>query len=818
MKKNFTHLMIGLGIAGTAMAQTTVTGPSSSQSSYLEPLVPSATITSILTATDVIGGYTMCGIPDGLGAYDNNDGTFTLLMNHEFGAAAGGVRAHGSSGAFVSKWIINKSTLAVVSGADLIQNVNVWNGTGYTTYNATSPSTLAAFGRFCSADLPAVSAFYNSATGKGTKERIFMNGEETGNNGRALAHIATGPEAGYTYELPYLGKASWENYVACPFPSDKTIVIGMDDTTPGQVYVYVGTKTNSGDDITRAGLTGGKLYGVAVLGLINEVNGSVPAPGTMFNMIDLGAVHNMNGSTINTISNNMGVTNFLRPEDGAWDPSNPRDFYFVTTNSFNSPSRLWRMRFNDLQKPELGGTIEAVLDGTEGHRMLDNLGFDHFGHIMLVEDVGGNAHNGKVWQYDLATDALTLFAQHDVNRFISGGSNFLTQDEEASGIIDVQEILGPGMFLCVTQAHYGIPAPVVEGGQLMALYNPLTAASNPSISVLGNNVSIPNGNTSVTISNNTDFGAVNLNTSIIRPFTIRNAGPGVLSVKSLSIGGVNAGDFALVSSPLPATVAVNGAITVHIQFTPPLQGTRHGEILINNNDFQNGAYSYAIQGVGAAPEINLEGNSISIVNGNTLVSTADNTDFGSVVNNTPVSKTFDIRNTGTGTLTISQIAIQGNNSSMFSFVSLPALPLSLSANGSQAFTIEYLPVNPGTNTAIVTILSNDADESTYSFIIEGNSMSTVGIEAHSASHAAVNLYPNPTKDEAILRLNMEHSGPVSVTVVDIQGKVVLKNTGRSLTAGENEISIDTSSLKSGEYFVKVQGNNLSHTIKMVVIH
>ncbi|MEI9807468.1 MAG: hypothetical protein WDO16_06040 [Bacteroidota bacterium] len=37
---------------------------------------------SILSAGDAVGGYQMVGIPDGLGAFDNNDGTFTLLVNH----------------------------------------------------------------------------------------------------------------------------------------------------------------------------------------------------------------------------------------------------------------------------------------------------------------------------------------------------------------------------------------------------------------------------------------------------------------------------------------------------------------------------------------------------------------------------------------------------------------------------------------------------------------------------------------------------------------------------------------------------------------
>jgi hypothetical protein len=60
-------------------------------------------ITSVLSANDSINGYPMVGVPDGLGAFDNGDGTFTLLSNHELLTTEGRPRAHGSNGAFVSK-------------------------------------------------------------------------------------------------------------------------------------------------------------------------------------------------------------------------------------------------------------------------------------------------------------------------------------------------------------------------------------------------------------------------------------------------------------------------------------------------------------------------------------------------------------------------------------------------------------------------------------------------------------------------------------------------------------------------------------------
>jgi uncharacterized protein YjiK/2',3'-cyclic-nucleotide 2'-phosphodiesterase (5'-nucleotidase family) len=466
---------------------TGATGPSTTQTPYLQSQSIGGKYTSILSVNDAVGGYKMVGIPDGLGAYDNNNGTFTLLMNHELGNTAGIARAHGSAGAFVSKWVINKSDLAVQSGSDLIQTVNTWN----TTSNSFVTGTTA-FNRFCSADLPSVSALYNPATGLGTQERIFLTGEESGAEGRAFGHIATGATAGVTYELPYLGKFSWENVVASPATGNKTVVAGTDDnSTNGQVYFYVGTKTNTGTEIDKAGLNNGKLFGVNVTGLASESTSSIPAANTAFTLSDLGFVQNKTGATLNTESVTAGVTNFLRPEDGGFDPSNPNDFYFVTTNSITAPSRMWRMRFNDIANLETGGTITAVLDGTEGQKMLDNMTIDKLGHILLQEDPGGNAHNAKMWQYTIATDALELVGKHDAARFgeVVGGvttaaTSPYTNDEESSGVIDMSDILGPGMFLIDDQAHYttGLAnlTEVVQGGQLLAFFNPASVSATVS--------------------------------------------------------------------------------------------------------------------------------------------------------------------------------------------------------------------------------------------------------------------------------------------------------------------------------------------------
>ncbi len=444
----------------------------SSQASYMVPVAPGVITKAILTTGASPNNkpdgtpYRMVGIPDGLGAFDNGDGTFTLLSNHELGNSVGIARAHGGIGAFVSRWQVRKSDLCVQHGEDLIKNVMLWSP----ATSSYAPATNAVFGRFCSADLPAASALYDAATGLGYDGHLFLDGEEAGTEGRGMAHAMDGT----SWDLPRLGKFSFENSVANPGAGVSTIVAGTDDSTPGEVYIYIGTKTGAGSPIERAGLSNGLLYGIKVTGVPSE-DAATGIPTTAFTLEPLGNVENSTGAALEAASVAQGVTLFNRPEDAAWDPSSPNDLYFVTTASFTGQSRLWRAHFTNIANPLAGGSIEMLLSGTEGQKMMDNIAVDKRGHVMIVEDVGNNAHLGRVLRYDIATDTLTVVAEHDPNRFVTGAPAFLTQDEEFSGIIDASSILGDGWFLVDDQAHYNIGnAELVEGGQFIALYDPGT--------------------------------------------------------------------------------------------------------------------------------------------------------------------------------------------------------------------------------------------------------------------------------------------------------------------------------------------------------
>jgi hypothetical protein len=431
------------------------TGPSTSQTPYLVNVEPNVTFTSIISTGDKLGTSSgvFGGIPDGIGAHDNGDGTVSMFVNHELVGSLGTTRAHGGTGAYVDEIIVNKTTLQVVSGGDLMQNVYLYNSTTQ-SYDLTANVN---FSRFCSGDLPAQSALYNSLTGKGSQALIYFAGEEdsSATAGRSVAIVASGAEKGNAYELAWLGNFASENTLLNPGTGDLTLIAAQQDGTTtgadGHVFFYIGQKTDTGTEIQKAGLTGGTLFALKVDGLVDETNNTSAASLSTFTLASLGDASGFDAATTNSTAEAVGGTSFLRAEDGAWDPNNPNRYYFVTTNNISGPSRLYALDFTDLSHPELGGKISMLLDGNEGvsaegvHRMFDNITVDkRTGHVILQEDPGNAARVAQVWDYDPATDKLVAIAQHDPARFKAPQPLPFTQDEESSGVIDVTSIFGNG--------------------------------------------------------------------------------------------------------------------------------------------------------------------------------------------------------------------------------------------------------------------------------------------------------------------------------------------------------------------------------------
>lgn len=169
-------------------------------------------------------------------------------------------------------------------------------------------------------------------------------------------------------------------------------------------------------------------------------------------------------------------------------------------------------------------------------------------------------------------------------------------------------------------------------------------------------------------------------------------------------------------------IAPSGSTTFTITFDPSAEGIRTASISIANNDTNENPYTFSVQGLaGNYPEMEIKGNAITILDGDSTPSLTDYTNFGSTpVSNGSISRTFTIYNTGNGDLDLTdspKVTLSGAHAGDFSVTMQPSSPITPS--GSTTFTIVFDPSAGGLRTASVSIANTDSDENPYNFSIQG---------------------------------------------------------------------------------------------------
>jgi hypothetical protein len=467
-------------------------GPSTTTPPYVLPTAPGVRTSSLLTVGNSVGGYRMVGIPDGLGAYRNDGNRLTVLMNHELNDLQGIARRHGQRGAFVSEWSIDRKSFAVTTGRDLINpGVQYWDYAAGAYASAPSGVFGAPFDRFCSNTLSDPGQLYNEQTGNGYEGQLFFPNEEGGIEGRAFGLTTDGAMA----QLPRRGLFSAENTLPAHNRTDTTLVIGTEDDANGQLWVYAGRKQAEGTPFDRAGLTNGAPSVVAVRGVTTDAGfRAAYGKGTPARFTLQGIDWTQTGVPQNAEAATKGLS-LDRLEDGHWDPAHPNDLYFISTEGgkgADTPTGrfgrdgggLWRLTFDDIERPQLGGTLTLVLDGSEAPLLNkpDNMTIDESGNLLIQEDPGNNVAVSRIVAYRIADGARGVLAQFDPVLFRWRGATLpngnpvlepgqLTFDEESSGIIDAHDVIGPRWFLFDAQVHRALPdAELVQDGQLLALH------------------------------------------------------------------------------------------------------------------------------------------------------------------------------------------------------------------------------------------------------------------------------------------------------------------------------------------------------------
>ena len=175
------------------------------------------------------------------------------------------------------------------------------------------------------------------------------------------------------------------------------------------------------------------------------------------------------------------------------------------------------------------------------------------------------------------------------------------------------------------------------------------------------------------------------------------------------------------------TITISGLVNVTVATTFRLYGygatgtTGTGGFDIGSNVI-NVILNGSTSPTAPQPEINLQGNAISIVSGDVTPSLADHTDFGTTpTTGGTIIRTFTIQNTGTLILNVGAITFSGANAADFIVTTPPSA--TVVASGSTTFQVTFDPSADGLRNAVISIVNNDSDENPYTFAIRGNGIS-----------------------------------------------------------------------------------------------
>jgi hypothetical protein len=119
---------------------------------------------------------------------------------------------------------------------------------------------------------------------------------------------------------------------------------------------------------------------------------------------------------------------------------------------------------------------------------------------------------------------------------------------------------------------------------------------------------------------------------------------------------------------------------------------------------------------GTAPEIVVE----ELV-GTPLVSGTSTVNLGHTVTGSATTKTFTVKNTGTGDLTGLGITIDGTDAARFTVTAHPTAPVG--PGGATTFTVTFTPTTTGMKTAALHLANNDTDENPFDLVLTARVLS-----------------------------------------------------------------------------------------------
>lgn len=385
-----------------------------------------------------------------------------------------------------------------------------------------------------------------------------------------------------------------------------------------------------------------------------------------------------------TVAGGLSTTVTLRSNDADEDP-----YTFVVSGT-------------GLDRPDIGVTSTASSSLTDGS------GESHGSVIAGTErSITYTIRNWGSQSLNLTNASAT----------ISGASNVGTpvvSNYSATTIADQDELATFTVtYTPPIAGAYGFDIDIISNDPDEATFDiPVTgtATGTPEINIQGNSQDIDYVSNSPSVSNDTDFGDVELGVKTTRTYTIQNTGTDALNITDISTDG---GDF--ITSNVPTSVAAQSTATFNVDLTATVAGSRSAIISVKSDDLSKANYNFNVKANSLAPEIGISSTLNNYITNN---SPQIHGDYGIGIERTV---TYTITNSGTSVLTLSSAAPTLSNASN---IGTPTVgdysKTSIAASGDTAtFTVTYTPTAAGAFSYNLQINSNDADEGVFNISATG---------------------------------------------------------------------------------------------------
>lgn len=390
--------------------------------------------------------YTAPGILDGIGAFEKDQKTVRVLVNHElvnnrgyaYNVSNGIGGTFSLTGARISYFDIDKDTCQVKTGG-LAYNT-IYDANGVIAANSGFlANNYVGFSRFCSGALFEPKQFGTA----GLESRIYFAPEEDAGSFNPVggAFWALDTATAKLWHVPALGRGAWENLTEVDTgTTDKVALILADDQDPynadgiagdeaAPLYLYVGTKNPAGDFLAKNGLRGGKLYvwvsdtgenlpsefqTGTLAGEFVEISNAIGAPTSEIGANGFDEFGFPTQKTLWTRAKAVDAFGFSRPEDVATNPRNGSeivlastgvDTYDLLTNG-NGADTFGTLYTVAIDFAGLSGALPTTIpadatvlyngttDATRALRSPDNLDWADDGQIYVQEDKAENQTAG----------------------------------------------------------------------------------------------------------------------------------------------------------------------------------------------------------------------------------------------------------------------------------------------------------------------------------------------------------------------------------------------------------------------------------------